>query len=257
MKKTLFPCLFLFLIPFVGFGWGQTGHRVVAQIANWHLSQNTKKEIERVLGSETMAVASNWMDEIKSDKVTYGDYDTWHYLTVVEGEGYQASIQEPSGDAYGKTKMLIDLLKKGGLEAEEEKRYLKMLIHLVGDLHQPLHVGKGDDKGGNEVNVNFFNSSTNLHTVWDSKIIDHKQYSFTELSHYLNQRVNERMITEVQSAPMEDWLEEAVGLRKVIYDLPDHNRLSYEYVYYAYPHIENQLLKGGLRLAGILNEIYG
>ncbi len=204
-----------------------------------------------------MAVVSNWMDEIKSDKDAHGDFDTWHYLTVPEGEGYQPSLQEASGDAFGKTKMIIDILKNGELDKEQERKYLKMLIHLIGDLHQPLHVGKGDDKGGNEVNVSFFNTNTNLHSVWDSKIIDHKQYSFTELSEYLNQRVDDSMKEKVQNTPMEGWLDEAVELRKVIYDLPDNRRLSYEYVYHSYPQIENQLLKGGLRLAGILNEIYG
>jgi hypothetical protein len=132
-----------------------------------------------------------------------------------------------------------------------------MLVHMVGDLHQPLHVGKGDDRGGNDVKVTFFNQNTNLHSVWDSRVIDGKNLSFTELSTHLNRRATQSLVKELQAAPLENWLTEAVALRPVIYDLPDNHRLSYEYVYRTYPVMEERLLAAGIRLAGILNDIYG
>lgn len=132
-----------------------------------------------------------------------------------------------------------------------------MLVHLVGDLHQPLHVGTGEDRGGNDIKVTYFNQNTNLHTVWDTKIVDDKNLSYTELSKHLNRRATKSLIADYQNVPMGNWLQEAVNLRPIIYDLPDNNRLFYPYGYKTYPVIECRLLAGGIRLAGILNGIFG
>ncbi|WP_158856273.1 S1/P1 nuclease [Lunatibacter salilacus] len=255
--KKLFSVLFIYqLVVIQSFGWGLTGHRVVGQLAEWHLNKKAKKQIERILGPESLAMVANWMDDVRSD----GNYDhlnTWHYLTIEDGKTFDPIIQEAEGDAFSKTKMIIALLKKGGLSVLEEQEYLKMLVHLVGDLHQPLHVGRGDDRGGNDVQVTFFNQNTNLHRVWDSQIIDGKQLSYTEMATYLHRRADEQAIKKLQSGGLEKWLADAIDLRSVIYDLPDDKRLSYPYVYKTFPLIEDQLLAGGIRLAGILNEIYG
>ncbi|MEX2512549.1 MAG: S1/P1 nuclease [Cyclobacteriaceae bacterium] len=256
MKKLvlLFLCCHVFYFP--GFGWGQIGHRVVGQIAEWHLNKKAQKRIASILGAQSLAMASTWMDEIKSDSY-YDHLNTWHYLTVEEGKGYRPEIQEERGDAFGKTNMIIQALKNGKLTVGEEQEYLKMLIHLVGDLHQPLHVGTGTDRGGNDVKVTYFNANTNLHAIWDSKVIDSKQLSFTELARHLNFRADKNAVKKYQLGGMELWLEEAVSLRPLIYNLPENKRLFYEYGYKTFPVMEERLLAGGLRLAGILNEIYG
>jgi hypothetical protein len=201
-------------------------------------------------------MVANWMDDVKSD-LNYDHLNTWHYLTIEDGKPYDPSIQETEGDAFEKTKMIIALLKKGGLSEKEEQEYLKMLVHLVGDLHQPLHVGRGDDRGGNDIQVTFFNQNTNLHRVWDSQIIDGKQLSYTELAAHLNRRADANTVKNLQSNGLDKWLADAIELRPLIYDLPEDKRLSYPYVYKAFPVIEKQLLAGGIRLAGILNDIYG
>lgn len=256
LKKWLLLLLVTQLCIVDSWGWGQTGHRVVGQLAEWHLNKKAKKRIEAILGSESVAMVANWMDNVKSDR-SYDHLNTWHYLTIEDGNSYNPSIQEEEGDAFEKTKMIIQALKKGGLSAKEESEYLKMLIHLVGDLHQPLHVGRGDDRGGNDIRVNYFNQNSNIHRVWDSQIIDGKQLSYTELAEHLNRRADERTIQRYQKASIEDWLTEAVALRPIVYDLPEDGCLSYEYDYVAFPVIEERLLAGGLRLAGILNDIYG
>ena len=256
MKKLYFLLFICQLIVIPSFGWGLTGHRVVGQLAEWHLNKKAKNSIQRILGPESLAMVANWMDDVKSD----GNYDhlnTWHYLTIEDGKTFDPSIQEAEGDAFTKTKMIIALLKKGELSIHEEQEYLKMLVHLVGDLHQPLHVGRGDDRGGNDVQVTFFNQNTNLHRVWDSQIIDGKQLSYTEMAAHLNRRADEMTIKKLQSGGIEKWLTDAMALRPLIYDLPADKRLSYQYVYKTFPVIEDQLLAGGIRLAGILNEIYG
>jgi hypothetical protein len=256
MKKLLSFSILFQLIVIQSSGWGLTGHRVIGQLAEWHLNKKAKKEITKILENESLAMASNWMDDVKSDR-NYDHLNTWHYLTIEDGKSYESARQEAGGDAFEKTIMIIELLKKGGLSDKREKEYVRMLIHLVGDLHQPLHVGRGDDRGGNDIQVTFFNQNTNLHRVWDSQIIDGKLLSFTEMAEHLNRKTNTATIKRLQSDGIKQWLRDAMELRRVIYDLPEDKRLSYPYVYKTFPLIENQLLAGGVRLAGILNEIYG
>ncbi|SHM31433.1 S1/P1 Nuclease [Cyclobacterium lianum] len=238
------------------FGWGQTGHRVIGQIAAWHLSKKASKNIEAILGPESLAMVSTWMDEVRSDPA-YNHLNTWHYLTVKAGQGYDPDIQESGGDAYGKTKMVIAALKEGNLSERQKSEYLRILVHLVGDLHQPLHVGTGEDRGGNDIRLSYFNESTNLHAVWDTRVIEGRNLSFTELAHHLNRRVNKPLIRKYQASTMDQWLDEAVELRPLIYDLPEDRKLSYAYGYRTFPVMEERLLAGGIRLAGILNDIFG
>ncbi len=133
-------------------GWGQTGHRVVGQLAEWHLSRRAAKNINALLGPTSLAMISTWMDEIRSD-TTYDYTNTWHWVTVPPGQTYDPAIQEPTGDAYAVTQRLIGSLKSDTLSDQQERKYLMMLVHLVGDLHQPLHMGTGTDRGGNDVRV--------------------------------------------------------------------------------------------------------
>ncbi|QDH78759.1 S1/P1 nuclease [Echinicola soli] len=256
MKKLFFALVLCTIISSHSFGWGKTGHRVVGQIAEWHLSKKAHRNIAAILGPTSLAMAANWMDEVRSDQ-TYDYTYTWHFLTVHESKGYEPEIQEKDGNAYGVMLQLIDELKNKPLSLTKRQENLKMLIHIVGDLHQPLHVGTGEDKGGNEVEVSYFGQSTNLHTVWDTKVIDRQKLSYTELANHLNSKADKATVRELQAAPYANWLKEAVHLRGIVYDLPESKRLSYEYDYVTFPVIEEQLLAGGIRLAGILNEIYG
>lgn len=257
MKKIALTVLLGTSLVVSSFGWGQTGHRVVGQIATWHLNKKAERTLQQLLGPESLAMVANWMDEIKSDP-DYRFMDPWHYLTVKTGaDGYDPSLQEAGGDAFSQTKKIISALREGKLDPTSNVEYVKMLVHLVGDLHQPLHVGTGEDRGGNEVKLSYFNQPTNLHAVWDTRIIDDKNLSYTELAEHLNRRANSELIRSYQSDPLEKWLQEAVDLRPLIYDLPEDKRIFYEYGYRCYPVIEERLLAAGIRLAGILNELFG
>jgi len=255
--KKIFTTLFVTMaIMAQSFGWGQNGHRVVGQLAEWHINSKTKKNIERILGHESLPMVANWMDEIKSDK-NYDHTATWHWVTIPDGQDYEKTIQEETGDAYEMLLVIINELKSGKLSEKQEREYLKMLVHIVGDLHQPLHVGRGDDRGGNNVKVTYFNQETNLHSVWDTKMIEGQNLSFTEIAKHLNRRADKNTVKKYQNATPVDWLKEAMTLRPMVYDIPENNKLSYEYNYKYYDLVEERLLAGGLRLAGILNDIYG
>ena len=256
MIRCLTTLLLLFTIVFTSFGWGQIGHRAVGQLAEWHLNRRAAKNIKTLLGPTSLAMVSTWMDEIRSDS-TYDYTYTWHWVTIPTGQSFNPQGQEPTGNAYETVQRLIADLKSDTLTIQQEREALMMLVHLVGDLHQPLHVGNGTDRGGNDVRVLWMGDSSNLHRVWDSDMIDSKQLSYTELATYLNQRADGAFVRQWQATPLSDWLPEAMQLRETVYDIPEDGRLGYAYAYRNVPVVEQQLLRAGVRLAGLLNEIYG
>jgi hypothetical protein len=235
--------------------WGQNGHRIVGDVAADYLNPKTRKEVDRILGSTSMAIASIWMDKIKSDPA-YDHTHDWHWVTIPDGMTYEETEKNPNGDLINVLRTIINKLKSGSLTAEEEKEKLKMLIHLVGDIHQPLHVGTGEDQGGNDTKVEWFDEQSNLHRVWDSEIIDDTKLSYTEFSAAINHPTDQQ-ISEWQDSSVLDWAYEAMELRDQVYDLPADHQIGYEYQYKNRDLLDRQLLKGGVRLAGILNEIYG
>ena len=251
--RTLIVVLSLFVSGLV-FPWGQTGHRVVGEIAEKHLNDQAKAKIDRILKGQTLAEVSNWMDDIKSDN-KYDSLYSWHWVTIPDGTEYDDTEKNKNGDIIFGIEFLTKQLKKGGLTPELEAKYIKLLVHLVGDIHQPLHVGNGNDKGGNEVKVEWFRKSSNIHRVWDSQMIDSKNYSYTEMAALLNNE-NFLNVKMWQSSGVKDWAHECMKYREQIYDLPKDRKISYEYRYKNWDLLCNQLRKGGVRLAGLLNEIY-
>ena len=247
----VFSCLFTIQVG----AWGLTGHRVVGEVASNHLSERAAKRINAIIGNESLAVVSNWMDEIKSDP-TRDSLKAWHYATIPKGKTYAETNVSPKGDVIAGIHFVVQQLKTGKLNQEEERNFIAMLAHLVGDLHQPLHVGNGKDRGGNKVYLNWFGRSSNLHQIWDSKMIDSKAYSYTELTAIVD-HANEEEVGLLQMGTVEKWAQENVSLRESIYDVPEGKYWEYKYQYAQWDTVKNQLKKGGIRLAGLLNEIYG
>jgi hypothetical protein len=235
--------------------WGQNGHRIVGDIAADYLNSEAREAVDRVLGPTSIAIASTWMDKIRSDS-NYDHTHDWHWVTIPDGMTYEETEKNPNGDLINAIRTFINELKSGSLSAKEEEEKLKMLIHLVGDIHQPLHVGTGEDQGGNDTKVEWFDEASNLHRVWDSNIIDDTKLSYTEFSDAIN-HPTDNQIEEWQDSGVLDWAYEAMELRDQVYDLPDDHQLSYRYQYENRELLDQQLLKGGVRLAGVLNEIYG
>jgi hypothetical protein len=234
--------------------WGPTGHRTTGWIAEKYLNKKARKELSRILSGQSLAIASTWMDEIRSDS-TYNYTADWHWVTIQDGQTYDQSVKNPNGDIISTLERIITELKSKKLSAAEETERIKMLIHLVGDIHQPLHVGGGNDRGGNDVRVMWFRVDSNLHRIWDSDMIDDTRLSYTELAQSLDQP-NETQIQQWQHATVRDWATESMTYRKQVYDY-GHGKLGYQYSYKNFPTVRQRLLQAGVRLAGILNEIYG
>ncbi len=253
MKPFLTFCS-LILISTTCFSWGPTGHRAVGLIAEKHLSAKAKKNITKILGQQSLAEMSTWMDEIRSDS-TYNYTTDWHWVTIETGKTYDQSPKNPKGDVIATLEKIIAELKKHTLDKKTETEYLKMLVHLVGDIHQPLHVGCCDDQGGNKVKVKWFRTETNLHHVWDSDMIDDTKLSFSELAGFLPEPDPATLISFQKNSVL-DWANESMSFRKQVYDIGDAN-LSYKYSYKYFSIAKQRVMQAGIRLAGILNQIYG
>ncbi|UII29360.1 S1/P1 nuclease [Fulvivirga maritima] len=251
-KVTFILCLFASMQVF---GWGMTGHRVVGYVAEQHLSKKAKKHITEILNGESLATVSNWMDNIKSDHA-YDHTHDWHWVTIPDGKTYEETEKNPDGDAIETIERVIADLKKGGLSKEKEAEGIKILTHLIGDIHQPLHVGTGEDMGGNQVKVKWFWNPSNLHSVWDSGMIDSENYSYTELGDVVNHATKDQ-IKEWQSSSVRDWAYESMSLREQVYNLPEKKEINYEYRYKNWHTVKERLKLAGIRLAGVLNDIYG
>ena len=259
--KLKITTLFLFVSLFVFANdnelfWGQTGHRVVGEIAYNNLTKKTKRNLKKLLGNEGLALLSTYADEIKSDK-KYDKYKPWHYVNFKDGESYEASQKNPKGDLITGIKKCKEIISNPNATKEDKIFYLKMLVHLVGDLHQPLHIGRSEDRGGNAIRVEWFWKKTNLHAVWDTKMLESFGMSYSELTSNLN-KFSKNQKKAIQKGSVLDWVNETRVLTMKVYaSAKKDEKLSYRYMYDHFATVKSQLQKGGLRLAKVLNDLFG
>ena len=259
-KYLLLVALFIY-IPAASWGWGMLGHRIVGQIAESYLTKKTEKEIQKILGNESVAMSANWADFIKSDS-TYDYLETWHYINFPKGldlTGLQGYVQKDmAASAYKAIEFLKGELKKKEVPLEQKKMYLRLLIHFVGDIHQPMHASPEGTAGGNTVRVSWFSQSSNLHRVGDTHLIEYQQLSYAEYAAAIN-HTTEAQRKVWQGQPLSQWLFESYRISQGLIDeIKEPNaRLGYEYNFKHVETLNEQLLKGGVRLAAVLNEIFG
>lgn len=238
--------------------WGLTGHRVTAAIAERYLSFEARAAIRGILGpSETIAEASNWPDFMRSsdDPFWKNEASVFHFVTVPKGKTYAEVGAPAAGDAVTALKRFSDTLMNPAATAEEKRLALRFVVHLIGDLHQPLHAGDGTDRGGNDVKVKFFDTQTNLHSVWDEGLIDREQLSYSEWTDWLAAKITDEMARSWSVTDPLIWIAESTAIRDRIY--PASDTLSYRYQYDHIATIREQLQKGGVRIAVYLNQLFG
>lgn len=253
MKVVAVAFLFILSGSTPALSWGPTGHRVVGAIAEQYLTRKVRARLAKILDGQSLAIAATWMDEVRSDSA-YDHMVDWHWVTIPDGMSYADTEKNPAGDIIATLNRVIDELRQGSLTAAEERERLLILIHLVGDLHMPLHVGTGKDRGGNDIRVSWFSRPSNLHRVWDAQMIDDTRLSYTEFAASLK-RPSTEQIRLWQESGVLVWAEENKKYRKEIYEV-GNGRLGYKYAYQHMPTVRLRLLQAGIRLAGILNSIY-
>jgi hypothetical protein len=239
--------------------WGMLGHRVVGGVAEYYLTPKARAAIKQLLGNESVAMAANWADFVKSDR-NYDYLGAWHYINLPAGMTQQKLFdyleKDTSTDVYTKLNFIIRQLKAKKSPKSTQALYLKLLIHLVGDLHQPMHAARPEDRGGNAMKLYWFNTTTNLHRLWDEQLVEYQQLSYTEHVAAIN-FATAAQVKQWQKDPIRQWVYESYRIAGKLYnEVKPEERLSYPYNYHHVETMNQQLLKAGIRLAGVLNSIY-
>ncbi len=260
MKKTaVLLCLFLcVMFPMRLWAWGDTGHRIIGQVALCHLDKKTDKKVRSLLSGADLPMECTWGDFIKSDSA-YNEYSVWHYCdfpsNMARADFDTLVLDNPNGECVYRVGYLVKHLKKN----PNDTMMLKLLIHIVGDLGCPMHLGRPNDHGGNNFLVKWFRQPSNLHSVWDTKLIESQKLCYTEYAHHLYN--TQRVPFEQYALGKEiDWGWETYQLTQKVYayseDKEHGDNLSFRYIYDFLDDLNRQLYVTGCHLAAILNYIY-
>lgn len=274
MKKFIFALMFL---SANAFAWGPTGHRVVGAVAEKALEPSVAVKVYEILDGQNLARVSTWPDEIRSEPEKYSYTFNWHF-TDWKDDDHTHDESSSSGKLLSAIKEQLAVLKDPAAAKDKKVFALRFIVHLVGDLHQPLHVGNGLDQGGNKCRVTFMGEQTNLHSVWDEGMINFTKLSFTEIASFVSQGRTKEQVAAWKSGDVVDWALESKTLRTTIYPAEvstpanqvmsvkqycrsdvkvapeDMPKLSYEYSYKFVPVMEERLFQAGIRLAMLLNQ---
>jgi hypothetical protein len=242
--------------------WGAAGHSIVAELAERRLSSKALGEITALLGGrKSLASISSWADEIQALR---SGTRNWHFVNIpFDAEGYDAGrdcAPKPGGDcivpAVERSRAVLADKSKPRLERAEA---LMLLVHLIGDVHQPLHCADRGDAGGSKLPVTFFGEATTLHMVWDVGIIERHTYSWGEYVRYLEGTwLPANNVDKLLGGDVVDWVNDAHRAAvSVAYVLPPDRALGDDYVTSARPVVDRQLALAGLRLARVLDEALG
>ena len=252
MSRILAGLLLLVASAQAALAWGPNGHRAVGRVAERHLTPQAAKALADLIAPETLAYVAIWPDEIRPEP-EWAKAEDWHWVTVPDGQTYETSQKNPKGDAVEAIGRFQKTVADRNAPRVERVQALKWLAHLVGDLHMPLHVGRGDDRGGNDILVLWFGEPTNLHSVWDAKIIEQNQLSFTELAELVDHPTPDQ-VREWQRSGVLDWAAESQKLRDQAYVMGDR-RLGFRYLHDNWPTVQQRILQAGVRLAGEINRL--
>jgi hypothetical protein len=258
MKKNLILSFFIFLSATTMLrAWDVVGHRIVADVAYQTLTGKARKMCDKVLGEKGLLYEASWADNIKSDAAF--DYASpWHYRNLPDNladTDLQSYLEE--GTSEGEHLFwAIGQMKSRLLKNNSDDEALKFLVHFIGDMHQPLHLGRADDLGANRIKIKWFGEETNLHALWDGKLIESKRMSSSEYAEYLLNKFAANRKGDLNITMFES-LCKIYAARNTIYSF-DYSQPfnSYHYIYRYSGLADEMLYRGGVMLARILNEIY-
>lgn len=278
----------LLLLPLIlssnSFAWGARGHRIIAALAQQYLTASAQAAVNEILDGEDLATVSTWPDDMRSsqDNVEFWSRRTvpWHFVDIPAGEDYATAPHNPAGDAFAALEtfsaiLLDEQIPQGpvrdGLELyfgelqsgnkQLKGLALRFVIHILGDLQQPMHIGYPGDQGGNAVRLRWFGEATNLHSLWDTRLVEHSGLSYSEYAERLRIRISRTPASDIRSMERGDaelWVDESQHMLERIYAAHAENtELGYDYAAQFVPTVELQMVKGGLRTAHFLNSIFG
>jgi hypothetical protein len=241
--------------------WGVTGHRTIGKIAENHLTAKAKTAITELIGDSSLAQISTYADEIRS-KPEYRSTGSWHFINLPLGlsfHDFKKQVKELGVEnVYGELLKFEGELKDPNTTKEEKIFALKFVVHLVGDLHQPMHVSRESDQGGNKIQVTYDGKGTNLHSLWDTRLLEHQKLGYDELAAKYDV-ISNRKMKAWQRTPMIKWVYESYQASSILYkELEERkdNKIDEAYYNEHIPLVELRIQQAGIRLAGVLNRIY-
>lgn len=242
--------LSLVLGPSAAYAWGSQGHQVIAGLAMAQLTPKAKAEVNRLLAldpGETLMTISTWADEHKNPATA-----RWHYVNFPRDScTFEAARDCPDSQCLTaaierQTAVMVST-------APDEKRLnaLKYLVHLVGDVYQPLHAGYLDDKGGNKYQLQAFKKGSNLHALWDSALIKNMKEDVEAMTARLLKRKAPFSAQKWSAVHAAEQSCEIVGVDGFY----PERRVGQDYLDRFMPVLEQQLAAAGTALASVLNQI--
>jgi hypothetical protein len=260
MRKIV-PCLFGLVLSAALLSWGVTGHRTIGRIAEGHLTAPAKAAVHELIGDTTLAEISTWPDEVRSQPA-YRNTGPWHYINLPLGLSFTDFETKVKGmtqeNVFSALQQQEQILGSATSTRTQKVEALKYIVHFVGDLHQPMHVSREEDKGGNTIQLNYNGNGTNLHALWDSKLIDHQGLTYEQMAEQYD-HATAAQIKQWQSDPLIQWLWESYQASSKLYTEVDAMKSrgiddSYYVAHIAI--VQDRIEKAGIRLAGVLNAIF-
>ncbi|MDR2449423.1 MAG: S1/P1 nuclease [Prevotellaceae bacterium] len=257
MKKLHIRLAFvLTLLPLVASAWGPSGHRIIGEMSETLLGGKVKKKVTAIFGNSSVAMTSNWGDEVRSDSA-YDYTATWHYTNIDGGLARAAfdtmALKQDNGQNVYRVVALTAHLK----QHPNDTAMLKMLVHLTEDMHCPMHMGRAADRGGNTIHIKWFGRNTSLHSLWDDGLIDFQKLSYTEYATHLRRVYPLRKIKfDGQPATILNWAWETYQTTEALYASADEVGRHYVYNFHHRPVLERSLVRAAEHLAALLNYIY-
>ena len=264
LTRRVATALFACLIIAPAYAWGPLGHSVVAELAQQHLSPAAEAEVERILAPEhtkSLADIANWPDQMQDDPAMaalWKQTRSQHYINFHGGSDCDYVPPRDCNDGrcvVAALEYYVGVLGDRSKSETERLRALKFVVHFVGDIHQPLHAGYRDDKGGNTYQVQFDGKGTNLHKIWDSRMLYTRDLDWQAYAQRLDSGVPVTLPPPI--APLDDpyaqWAEESCRITAEPGFYPDNHKITEAYVGTWLPVADQRLRVAGRRLAEVLN----
>lgn len=263
--------LAVFLLAVPGgpaWGWGPVAHRTIGVIAEANLSPMARGAVARWLRGESLADVANWADAVRATP-EYAHTAGYHFEQVSDGQTYLDSLraltpgQRQKGGLVAALMVAHLTLRDPRASPREQADALKFLVHFVGDIHQPLHTGRPEDRGGSRIQLDWFGRTSSLHRVWDSGLIleGHADILKPGLSARATSEAYAKcLIEKFAQVPVNvrmdigGWLEESLLLRPAAY-YPLYETDPAGYVTWNIEDVDRRVYVAGIRLARMLNDI--
>jgi hypothetical protein len=244
MKKLIFSLLVL--LPFKAYSWGDIGHSAIGAIAEQHLTERGRNWLMGLMGVEPLAISAVYPDQVRSDD-RFVKFNNYHFVEIPDGSDFANMPNEWRVEQSAHT--ILDQapvhLGRNNMSKEQKEVLMRYLVHIVGDVHQPFHVGNGYDRGANLCDVKYVDlegvtRTSNLHAVWDDVLVKlmvreykvsrnipesqniwfgFKEFAQLAFEQFGPQGTKENKVTpkEFQDITVTNWYKELQGMRPLVY----------------------------------------